>query len=106
MAAYAALFGYGLVLTIISCLYAASAAAMLTTMSLSPAITGMADLKGRPVGTWEEYVQPLSTELGISAVPFAWNNKQVGCGNSSKKQPALLSNTQHAHVVCHSQHRV
>jgi hypothetical protein len=77
MAAYAVLFGYGLLLTIISCLYDASAAAMLTTMSLSPAITGMADLKGRSVGTWEEYAQPLSNEMGISAVPFAWNNKQV-----------------------------
>jgi hypothetical protein len=50
---------------------------MLTTMSLSPAITGIADLKGRSVGAWEEYAQPLSTEMGMSAVPFAWSNKQV-----------------------------
>lgn len=78
MAAYAVLFGYGLLLTIIGCLYAASAAAMLTTMSLTPAITGVSDLKGRSVGTWKEYVTPLSTELGLATVPYAWDDKKVG----------------------------
>lgn len=84
MSAYAVLFGYGLLLTIISCLYTASAAAMLTTMNMSPAITSFADLKGRSVGTWDEYVTPLQQEMGVAAVPFPWNNKQVSLGECSE----------------------
>lgn len=46
-------------------------AAILTTQSLTEGINSRADLVGRAVGTWEEYVPKLRAE-GLAAVGFKW----------------------------------
>lgn len=44
---------------------------MMTTSSLTEGITSRADLAGKAVGTWTDYVPKLRAE-GIPAIGFEW----------------------------------
>ena len=67
-------------------LYQASLTANMTLQSINEQVTSFADLQGKTVGTWEDYVEDLRP-FGPRIVPFAWDSME----DERKMMDALVS---------------
>lgn len=70
--AHIVLWAWGLLVMIVLSLYTGTTAAIMTTRSLTEGINSRADLAGKAVGTWTDYLEKLAKD-GIPAIGYKWD---------------------------------
>lgn len=62
-------------MVVILATYSASLTANLTVSRVKGGVTGIADLPGKAVGTWDPYVDQLK-QYNVFSTPYAWENTE------------------------------